>query len=253
VPGHLLASPAPLTVRPAEADPRPRPAAISDPDEPRPKRGRGAEDYSVLDPHRLTRHHSSAGPPPFWTILPSMTARLVASYFRRIRDWLYVVSLVFLVVVLLGYLFRWKVVLHLGIVGVVASNIGMFCVGVAYLVTLPFKESLAHGLANVLIPFYAIYYWTTRWPKMKTPVYKTFGSFVPILLVVLAYAAYEEAPVVERAIERELPVVENALERRVPVLEKQVDDALGPLEPGVKRLEASGDSQPPASGDAPPQ
>src|SRR5262249_44970318 len=148
--------------------------------------------------HRLTGRHSSAGPPPLWTLLPSMTARLVASYFRRIRDWLYVVSLAFLVVVLLGYLFHWKLVLHLGVVGVIASTPGMLCVGVAHPVTLPFKESLAHGLATLLVPFYAIYSWATRWPRMKTPVYKTLGSFVPIALVVPAYAPYEEAPAVER-------------------------------------------------------
>lgn len=246
VPGHLLAPAVPLTVRPAEAEPQPKPVAISDPDEPPLHRGRrAAEDYSVLDPHRLTERHSSAGPPPFWTILPSMTARLVASYFRRIRDGLYVVSLVFLVLVLLGYLFQWKVLLHLGAAGVIATNLGMLCVGLAYLVTLPFKESLVHGLANLLIPFYAIYYWTTRWPRMRTPVLKTAGSFVPILLVGLAYLVYEEAPAVEHAIEKEFPVVEKALERKVPALEKTVDETLGPLEPAVEPLGAGRGSRRP--------
>src|SRR5437870_3084738 len=48
VAGHLLATPSPLTVRPASAEPRPRPEAISDPDEPPATRRRRAEDYSVL-------------------------------------------------------------------------------------------------------------------------------------------------------------------------------------------------------------
>jgi DNA-directed RNA polymerase subunit RPC12/RpoP len=232
VPAHLLAPQSPLTVRPAEEDPRPRPAAISDPDEPPASgRGRGA-DYSVLDPHRLTEAHSSSGPPPLWRIFPSLTARFAASYFRMFRDWLYVVSLVFLVVALLGYLFHAKVVLHLGAAGVIASNIGMLCVGTAYLVTLPFKESLAHGLANLLIPFYAIYYWTTRWPRMRTPVSKTLGSFLPIFLVGLAYVVYEEGPVVESMIEKEIPALEKSLEEG----ETKVDETLRPIQRRVGPL-----------------
>lgn len=240
--GHLLATPPPLKVRPATVEPAIKPAAISDPDELRPAHPRTAEDYPVLDPHRLTEHHSSAGPPPFLVLLPTMTARVVAGYFRNIRDWLYVISLAFLVAVLLGYLFSWRAVLHLGAAGVIATNIGMLCAGVAYLVTLPFKESLRHGLANVLVPGYAIYYWTTRWPRMKTPVLKTAGSFVPILLVGLAYFLYKEAP----EIEREAVRIEQAIEGKVPTLEKKVDATLGPIERKVGVPEST-------SADTPPQ
>jgi hypothetical protein len=188
----------------------------------------------VLDPHHLSETHSSLGPPPLWTLLPTLTARFLASQFRSLRDRLYVVSLFFLVLVLIGYLFQVKLLLHLGALGVIAANIGMLCAGVAYLVTLPFKESFRHGLANLLIPFYAIYYWTTRWPRMKTPVYRTLGSFLPIVLVAIAYAVYEEAPAVERAIEKEVPALEKELEGQVPALDRAVERVLDPLEKSAR-------------------
>jgi hypothetical protein len=244
VANHLLAAPSPLNVRPAEAEPTVRPQAVSDPDsddevEPesrarrqtRRSRGqRGFQDYNVLDPFHFSETHSSLGPPPLWMLLPTLTARFVASQFRLLRDRLYVVSLFFLVLVLIGFLFKVKLLLHLGALGVIATNIGMLGAGMAYLVTLPFKESLRHGLANLLIPFYAVYYWTTRWSRMRTPVRRTLGSFLPISLVAIAYAVYEEGPAVERAIEKEVPVLEKALEDRVPALDRRVEQVLEPLE-----------------------
>jgi hypothetical protein len=237
---HLLVPPASLTVRPTESEPRRKPEAVSDPDADPvraiPRRGGGArrphgsETYTVLDPHRFSETRSSLGPPPRWTLLPSLTARFAARRFRRLRDWLYVVSLAFLVLVLIGYLFQVKILLHLGALGVIAANIGMLGTGVAYLVTLPFRESLLHGLANLLIPFYAIYYWRTRWPRMKTAVFRTLGAFVPILLVAVAYLAYEEAPAVETTIEKQLPALEKAIEKEVPALDRDLERLLEPLE-----------------------
>ncbi len=188
----------------------------------------GDPDYQVLDPHHAEQVHSSLGPPPVWMILPSLTARFFARHFRELRDWLYVVSIAFLVLALIGYLFKLKILLHLGALGVIAANIGMLVAGLAYLVSLPFKESLFHGLANLLIPFYAIYYWTTRWPKMKGPVHKTLGAFLPIALIGVAYLIYEEAPAVEKAIEKEMPIIERSIEDRLPGFEKRIDRALDP-------------------------
>jgi hypothetical protein len=188
----------------------------------------------VLDPFHVSETQSSVGPPPFWTLLPTLTARFLASQFRRLRDRLYVVSLFFLVLVLIGYLFQVKLLLHIGALGVIATNIGMLCAGVAYLVTLPFKESLRHGLANLLIPFYAIYYWTSRWPRMKTPVYRTLGSFLPVLLVAIAYLVYEEAPAVEQTLEREVPTLEKVLENDSPALDRKVEQVLEPLEKATR-------------------
>ncbi len=227
-------------IRPAEAEPRTRPAAVTDPDSDPPppatwpgggRPGAGAaHDYTVLDPYHVSESHASAGPPPLWMLLPTLTARFFARQFRMLRDRLYVVSIFFLVMVLIGYLFQVKILLHLGALGVIAANIGMLGAGIAYLVTLPFKESLWHGLANLLIPFYAIYYWTTRWPKVKTAVARTLGSFLPILLVAIAYIVYEEAPAVEQALEKQVPALEKVLDEQVPALDRKVDQVLDPLE-----------------------
>ncbi len=244
---HLLAPPAHLKVRPAEAEPRPRLQSVSDPDSDAGResdasqrggrsRGRGApHDYTVLDPFHVSEDHGPAGPPPLWMLLPSLTARALARQFRMLRDRLYVVSLFFLVLVLIGYLFQLKFLLHLGVLGVIAANIVMLGVGVAYLVTLPFKEGLWYGLANLLVPFYALYYWITRWPRMKPAVHRTLGSFLPILLVTIACIAYEEAPVVDKAVEKEF----QALEKEIPGLDQKVEQVLQPLEKKVGPLPGS--------------
>jgi hypothetical protein len=200
----LLATHAPLSVRPAEEDPRVKPEAVTAPDE-EPlrrthwmgsKKGAGTEDYRVIDTYK-NHPHSSAGPPPFWVNAPTLAARFFASRFRTLRDWLYVASVASLILVFYGYIFQSRSVMHFGAIACITANISMLCVGVAYLVSLPFKESLFQGLANLFIPFYALYYWSTRWHKMRRPVYKTLGSFVPILLVGLAYAVYKEADVIK--------------------------------------------------------
>ena len=120
---------------------------------------------------------------------------------RTLRDWGYLVSLAALVLALIGFIFKLKGALHTGVVVAIAANIEMLVVGTAYLVTLPFKESLHHGLAN-LFPPYAFYYWYTRWPKMKTPVKKTVGAFLPIALAGLGYFLYEDGSKIEAVGER---------------------------------------------------
>lgn len=234
---HLLREAAPLAVRHAEAEPRPQPKAITDPDE---EPLRPGDDYLVGGPTVRVRH-SSAGPPPFWVNIPTLTARSLARIFRTLRDWGYVVSLAALVLALIGFAFKRKEALHVGAVVAIAANIEMLVAGVAYLVTLPFKESLHHGLAN-LFPPYAVYYWYSRWPKMKTPVKKTIGAFLPIALAGLAYFLYEDGAKVEAAVEKEIQVLEGkvgqgvgAVEGKAPGLGKAIDKVLEPSD-------ASGDA-----------
>jgi hypothetical protein len=227
---HLLEAHTPLNVRHAEAEPRPEPKAISDPDtEPL----RPEDEYGVKSPTVKLRH-SSAGPPPFWVNIPTLTARSLARLFRTLRDWGFMVSLAALTLALIGFAFKLKGALHVGVVVAIAANIEMLVVGAAYLVTLPFKESLHHGLAN-LFPPYALYYWYSRWPKMKTPVKKTIGAFLPIALAGLAYFLYEDGAKVEAAVEKEFEVIEGKVERAVekvegkaPGLEKTIDRVLEP-------------------------
>jgi hypothetical protein len=225
VPEHLLRPPAPLTVRPAESEPIVRPSAISDPDAPPTHH---PPHYEVLEPGKEGRG-GTTGPPTDLELVPVRIARAVARALRTLRDWLYLISLAALVVVLIGYLFQWKVLLHLGAVVVVASNISMLVVGLAYLVSLPFKEGLRYGLANLLIPFYVVYYGWTRWPKMKPAIVNTVRSFTPILLVGFAYLVYEEGPVIEQKVESEFTELEKAVETKLPDLEKNL--------PAVEKIE----------------
>jgi hypothetical protein len=154
-------------------------------------------------------------------LFPSRVARVASRVFRTLRDWLYVITVVGLLIALYGYLFKWRGMLHAGATLVIVANAGMFCVGLAYLISLPFKESLHHGLANLLIPPYAVYYWVTRWHRMRKPVLKTLGAFLPIALVGLAYLVYQEAPVVRSAVKRKVPEIEKRLEnakKRLPMI-----------------------------------
>lgn len=232
---HLLAPPADLSVRHAEAEPRPAPVAISDPDDPALARG---DDYTVGGPTVRVRH-SSAGPPPFWVNIPTLTARSLAHLFRTLRDWGYLVSLAALVMALIGFIIKSKPMLHVGAVVAIAANVEMLVVGVAYLVTLPFKESLHHGLAN-LFPPYAIYYWYSRWPKMKTPVRKTIGAFLPMALAGLAYFAYEDGAKVEAVVEKKLEALEGKVERgiksaegdKAQAIDRTIDRVLEPSDAG---------------------
>jgi hypothetical protein len=219
---HLLRPPTPLTVRPAESDPVQRPAAISDPDAPPVHHGRHHEGspYVVLEPRGEGRGDS--GPPSDLELVPIRIARFIARSLRTLRDWLYLISIAALVLVLIGYLFSLKLLLHIGAVVVIAANISMLTVGLAYLVSLPFKEGLRYGLANLLVPFYAVYYWWTRWPKMKPAVVNTFRAFAPILLVGFAYLVFEEAPVIEQKVEQEFHELEKAVETKLPSVEQQL-------------------------------
>ncbi len=235
---HLLKEQAPLYVRHAEAEPKLAPKAISDVDT---APLRPDEDYKVNAPTAKIRR-SSAGPPPFWMNIPTLTARSLSRIFRTLRDWGYLVSLAALVLALIGYIFKIKGALHTGVVVAIAANIEMLVVGTAYLVTLPFKESLHHGLAN-LFPPYALYYWYTRWPKMKTPVKKTVGAFLPIALAAAGYFLYEDGAKVEAAVVKEFEVLEGKVEGAVgkvegkaPALGKALDGVLD--EPGQEAAPA---------------
>jgi hypothetical protein len=63
----------------------------------------------------------------------------------------------------------------------------------------------------ILLPPYAIYYWVTRWDRMRKPVFRVLGSFTPILLVGLAYFFYEEAPLIGKEATQVAGAVEKGL------------------------------------------
>ena len=139
--------------------------------------------------------------PRFQTHYDTKLARFAARVLRETRDRLYLVTVGLLVLGLIGFLFKLKGLLHLAAVGIVATNILMLVDGVLYLFVLPFQHSLGEGLGT-LFPPYAVYYWYRHWGRMKRPVVNTARSFTPILLVGIAYALYEEAPVIEAEFEK---------------------------------------------------
>ncbi len=229
---HLLDARAPLVITAATEEPHTRPEAISGSDDPG---GSVSGDYTLRATGK--ERHSSAGPPPFWVNAPSLLARSIARRLRTLRDWIYLVSVIALVLALIGFLFQLKSLLHVGVVVAIAANIGILVVGLAYLVTLPFKEGMGYGLANLLIPFYAVYYWYTHWPKMKPAVQKTFGSFVPILIAAVAFFSYEEGPKLIEEVEREVPIIEEKIEEAV----KKID--VGPIKQVEEKVEGVIDSK----------
>ncbi|HVV99221.1 MAG TPA: hypothetical protein VHB77_02705, partial [Planctomycetaceae bacterium] len=158
---------------------------------------------------------ASSGPPSFLAVLPLRIGRFIARRLRRLRDWLYLISVAAGVAMLIGFLFKYTLALHLGAAVIIIANIGMLVVGAAYLVTIPFTDGPVQGLACLLLPPYAIYYWIAHWHKMRKPVKNTLGAFLPIALVGLAYFFYEEGPALEQAVEKTLPAVGRTVEEKL--------------------------------------
>ena len=137
-------------------------------------------------------------------------ARFITNFLRVTRDRLYLLTLLLLVVILIGFLFSLKPLIHLGTVGVVVVNIAMLIDGLFYLFVLPFRHSLAEGVM-VLFPPYGIYYWYKHWDRMRKPVWNTVTAFTPILLAGLAYLFYEESSAIWNKVEQADQVVEKAV------------------------------------------
>ena len=213
-PAHLLAAAAPLNLQAAGPERHVWPGAVSPPEE---LLERGDRSHYAVDAPRA--HAARGGPPARWTMLPSLTARFAARRLRKLRDLLYVISLASMVAILFGCLFKLKLALHAGAVIIVAANVGLLCVGLVYLVTLPFKDHLLKGVACLLVPFYGIYYWVRHWRRMRRPVMNTLTAFLPMALVGLAYFGYEAAPVVQR----EWP----GIEQRIDAEFERLESALG--------------------------
>lgn len=188
---------------------RPLLAAEPAPAEVRPPAARDDRPLEVLDPDNLLgrQAHRTHLNPHYETRL----ARFAARFLRTTRDRLYLLTLALLVIVLIGFLFKVRPLVHLGAVGVVATNILMLVDGVLYLLVLPFRDSLAKGLGALLVPPYTIYYWFRNWGHLRKPLTSTVGSFLPIALAGLGYFLYEESPVIWGGVQQADRVVERAL------------------------------------------
>jgi hypothetical protein len=168
---------------------------------------------SVLDPYHYERPSRRFHLNPHYE---TRLARFVARVLRALDDWLYLVSLAFFVLLVVGFVFKYKAALHIGAVGIVVTNLVMLVDALFYLLVLPFRDSPLKGIGVILLPPYAIYYWVTRWDRMRKPVLRVLGSFAPILLVGLAYLFYEEAPLIGKGAKQ----VEGAVEKGVGGFER---------------------------------
>lgn len=215
---HEPAAPSPVAVGPAlrvrlveEHDPAP---AASHP-APNPS---DEQPIKVLDPyHFAERQAHRVKLNPHYEL---RIAREAARFFRKTRDRLYLLSLAFLVLTLVAFLFQQTKLLHLATVGVVASNALMLVDGLLYLVVIPFRESFAEGIGATIFP---PYHWIRHWDRMKHPFLSTVRSFVPVVLAGVIWFGYEE----RGQIKREFEQVEGAVERKLGIAE-------GPARPGPK-------------------
>src|SRR5262249_8806000 len=101
----------------------------------------------------------------------------------KFEDAVYLVLMVFWLIGAVAFLFdlkplAWSMLGPLGICSVLLLLLGGFEVFVN-----PFKESLRHGLAFLLIPPYTVYYIATRWKPIKRPFRKAIGAFLPLILL----------------------------------------------------------------------
>lgn len=239
-PAHLLASAATLNLQPAGPERQIWPGAVSPPEDL--LQNAGPAHYGVNAP-QLPAHRG--GPPPLWTMLPSLTARFAARRLRKLRDLLYVISLAAMVAILFGCLFKLKLALHLGAVAIVAANVGLLAVGLIYLVSLPFKDHLFKGLACLLVPFYGFYYWARHWRRMRRPVMNTLTAFLPMVLVGLAYFGYETAPMIEQR----WPAIEQRIDEEYERLESALGEN-GQANRTLERIESNVQKKPEAAGTA---
>jgi hypothetical protein len=105
----------------------------------------------------------------------------------KFEDAIYLVLMLFWMIGAVAFLFELKPLAWSMLGLLVICSVLLLLLGGLEVFIKPFRESLRHGLAFVLLPPYAIYYVATRWPQMKRPFKKAVGAFLPlIVLVVLA-------------------------------------------------------------------
>lgn len=220
-PAHLLDAQELLNLRPVESGPAALPAAWSTASRPGADLldQRGPATYEVSDPFGGRQPSRPSGPPSYLMILPTRIGRHVAHMLVKMRDLLSIISAVALLSMLLGYLFKVTLMLHLGAVVIITANIGLLVVSTAYIVALPFRDGLMRGVTCLLIPPYFIYFMVRHRRRLRRPIRNTLQAFVPILLAGIAYFFYHEGPTMKAAVEKELPPIEQKIERELDRLD----------------------------------
>ena len=137
---------------------------------------------------------------------------------------MHLISIVSLAAILIGFLFKIKLAVHLGAAAIIVTNLGILVVGAAYLISVPFTDGPVRGVACLLLPPYTIHYWVKHWPKMRRPVINTAAAFLPICVAGLAYYFYKDGPAIEATAERRLPGIEQKVERKLESVDPWKDD-----------------------------
>lgn len=129
-----------------------------------------------LDPDYVPPPLSAGRGEPSWALM-AVKARMyhtVRSILRKIEwfeNWLYVVSLVFLMVAIAGLLLEYRPLAHFGAVWVTLSSILLAALG---------------GIEVVIKPFqYGIF--GTKWSTMKKQIRHALGAFIPLAVLIASY------------------------------------------------------------------
>lgn len=107
--------------------------------------------------------------------------------FRWLNESAYLVSVPFLLLILIGIVFKSQPLALLGATGAVLLNIGRVGAGLANLVVIPFRDSPVQGVL-FLIPPLTFYYLWKNWDRVRKPVLRVLGPIGTIGLVVLAFS-----------------------------------------------------------------
>jgi len=162
---------------------------------------------------------------------------------RFIDSWAYLISALFLVMVLFAIVTSSPGLVHAGAVVVVVVNYGRFWADLIAFFVRPFKDGPIQGLA-FLFPPYTVYYLFAHWDRMKPILRRMLTSCIPIVLVILAYAYL---PSINPEVE-DVHGVRARLKIGTKVLKKDIQGGLKQIE---GELSGEGEKKEPAPPDKP--
>lgn len=154
---------------------------------------------------------------------------------RFVDDWAYLISIPFLVLIVFAIAIGNRPLVHTGAVVVVLVNFGRFWTDLLALFVRPFKEGPVHGLM-FFFPPYAIFFISRHWDKFQGTFRRLLTSFVPIVLVILAYAFI---PVIDPSIQS-APTAREKLRLAGEEVVKEARDGLHQAREGLRKLEKKG-------------
>jgi hypothetical protein len=150
---------------------------------------------------------------------------------RLIDSSAYLISVLFLMLMLFGIIVGNPGFMHTGAVVVVLANYGRFWTDLLALFVRPYKDGPLQGVA-FLFPPYTVYYLTRHWDRVKPIVRRIATSCIPIVLVVLAYAFLP----LERSSVKDLNDIPGRIKAGEQELRRDIDSELRNVEGEVRSL-----------------